>query len=316
MLFCIPLISFAQISLGIKGQTIKKISDNKIEIGTPVELLGVVKNEINGNSILLKVNDRNYLIDYSDLEKITLTPSNIKEFWQKQALQYSVYSNVVNIGIQYKLRKELEEEALDYLTQIESSNLVFNDSYLESYLYTVVNKIYPFKLDDGRPGIVNLKILKDINPNSFIFPNGSLVITTGLLSTINSEDELVGILAHEISHFVLDHQISNVNKAVQRQKRAEFWATVATGLAAAADIYIASKNRYYTPGILTMNTAILAYSISESVNDRLGLKYSVEQEFEADKCAFELMNFIKIDPKAISSALKKIVNIQSPFFHI
>ncbi|BDX37815.1 hypothetical protein CYCD_11700 [Tenuifilaceae bacterium CYCD] len=55
-----------------------------------------------------------------------------------------------------------------------------------------------------------------------------------------------------------------------------------------------------------MSTAILAYSIAESVNQRFGLQYSREQEMEADKCAIELMKFIKVNPTALSSALSKI----------
>lgn len=161
-------------------------------------------------------------------------------------------------------------------------------------------------MNDGRPGILNIHIIKDLSPNAFIFPNGSLFISTGLLSTVNSEEELIGVLTHEVSHFVLDHSIININKATARQKRAEFWAAFATGIAAAADVYAVSNNQYHTPGSLTMSTAILAYSIAESINQRFGLQYSREQEMEADKCAVELMKFIKINPTALSSALAKI----------
>ena len=136
--------------------------------------------------------------------------------------------------------------------------------------------------------------------------NGTMFVTTGLLSTINSESELIAILAHEISHFVLDHNIVNINKAIQRQKRAEFWAALATTVAAIADGYIAANNEYYTPGALIMSTAILSYSIAESINERLGLKFSREQETDADKYAVELMKYIKTDPLALSSALEKI----------
>lgn len=55
-----------------------------------------------------------------------------------------------------------------------------------------------------------------------------------------------------------------------------------------------------------MNTAILAYNIAESINERFGLQFSREQEREADKCAVELMKYIQINPTALSSALGKI----------
>ena len=55
-----------------------------------------------------------------------------------------------------------------------------------------------------------------------------------------------------------------------------------------------------------MSTAILAYSIASEINERMGLKYSREQEMAADKCASELLRYINIKPTALSSALIKI----------
>jgi Zn-dependent protease with chaperone function len=244
--------------------------------------------------------------NFDQLKKMKFEVRNIKDFWQNQALTNGVYQSLLTYGTQYDLRKDLENDALEYLKELGQRKLFFNDSYLENYLYTTVYKLYPGSINDGRPGIVNVKIMVDNNPNSFIFPNGTMVITTGLLSTINSEEELIAVMAHEISHFVLDHSIFNINKSIQRQKNAEFWSAFATGLAAAADIYASTKNEYYVPGRLTYTTAILSYKIASSFSQRLGLKYSREQEYAADHCAVQLMKFLKIDSTALSSALLKI----------
>jgi len=221
-------------------------------------------------------------------------------------LKQSTYKNLLTKGFQYSLRSQLEDDAIEYLNYIKNNNLSFDDSYLESYLYSLTYKIYPASILDGRPGILNVKIIKDFTPDAFIFPNGTLFVTTGLLSTINSEEELIGVLAHEISHFVLDHSVININKAIQRKKNAEFWAGFATVAAAATEGYLMSKNIYYRPGSLTYNTAVIAQSIANSIEERMGLKYSREQEIEADKCAVELMKFISVNPIALSSALQKI----------
>lgn len=243
---------------------------------------------------------------FNELKKYIFTVSNLQEFWQNQAVTNEVYENLTKYGTQYSLRREWEGEALQYLNELEQRNLFFDDSYLENYLYTIVYKLYPGSINDGRPGIVNVKIMIDNAPNAFIFTNGTMIITTGLLTTINSEEELIGTMAHEISHFVLDHSTININKAIQRQKNAEFWAAFATTLAAAAEIYTSTQNEYYVPGALTYNTAILSFSIANAFTERLGLKYTREQELAADKCAVELMKFLKVDPTALSSALEKI----------
>jgi len=306
-LVIIPLSSMAQLTFELKGRVNKKIS-SEIPEGSQVELKEIKKDKSDYYKVVILINGKQKLIGLNQVDKISFTPTNSKEFWQNQALQHSVYDNILKNGLQYKLRRELEEETIEYVNYVQNNNLCFEDSYLESYLYALVYRIYPSRLDDGRPGILNIKILKDLAPNASIFPNGTLFISTGLLSTINSEEELIGVLAHEISHFVLDHSIININKDVQRQKRAEFWAATATVVAAAADVYLATNNEYYASGAITMSTAILAYSIAASVNERMGLKYSREQEMEADKCAVELMKYIGVNPTALASALSKIKN--------
>ncbi len=56
-------------------------------------------------------------------------------------------------------------------------------------------------------------------------PNGTIMLSIGLLSIIDSEEELVSILAHEVAHFV-DHYVMNIIKQQEREKRAAFWAVV------------------------------------------------------------------------------------------
>ena len=55
----------------------------------------------------------------------------------------------------------------------------------------------------------------------------------GLLCTLESEDELAAIIANEMSHFVLDHQVKNIYRAERRAKRAALWGT---GLAVTAEV--------------------------------------------------------------------------------
>jgi Zn-dependent protease with chaperone function len=299
--------SYAQLSFEIEGFVNKKITSTLIE-GKKVQLksIEITSNGISKTKILYS--DKEEVINFYNLKKITFEPSNTRQFWELEGIKSGVYDNLINNGLQYKMRKELEDEAIEYINTAKANNLLFSDNYLQSYLYSLIYKLHPDKLNDGRPGAINIHILKDINPNAFIFPNGTLIVTTGLLSTINSEEELMGVLAHEVAHFVLDHSIININKAKVRQKRAEFWAAFATGVAAAADIYTATKNPYYVPGGLTVGTGILAYGIAASIKERFGISYSREQELEADRSAVELMKFIKRNPKALSSALAKIKN--------
>ena len=129
-----------------------------------------------------------------------------------------------------------------------------------------------------------------------------------MLSTIQSEDELVGVLAHEVAHFVLDHHILNYNKEIDRKKRAEFWAAFATVVAAGADAYLTVNNKNHIPGLLTESAVIVAAVVTEEVINRLGLKYNQAQEFQADKVALDILEVLKYNKLGLSAALLRIKN--------
>lgn len=247
--------------------------------------------------------DTKYLSNFEFLEI-----DNIEKVWAKSMLVNGAYLNLVMKGYQYDIRNELNNDAIKYINTLKAYDRFYEDEYFEDYLYTLINKIHSGILNDKRPGNIFLKIIKDQEPNAFSLPNGCIVMTTGLLSTIQSEDELVGILAHEVAHFVLDHQILNYNKEIDRKKSAEFWATFATVVAASADVYLATNNKNYIPGILTTSTAIGASIFTQDIVTRLGIKYTQEQEIEADKASEEILEVIKYDKLGLSVALQRIKN--------
>ncbi len=233
---------------------------------------------------------------------------NIDKAWDKNLLTNGTYSNLLTKGFQYELRNELNNEAIEYINTLSTYDRFFDDEYFEDYLYTLINKIHSGILKDKRPGNIFIKIIKDHEPNAFALPNGCIIISTGLLSTIQSEDELVGILAHEIAHFALDHQIINYNKEIDRKKRAEFWSTFATVVAAGADIYLTANNKNHIPGVLTASTAIVASVFSDEIINRLGVKYNQAQEIEADNASKEILSVLKYNNLGLSAALQRIKN--------
>lgn len=210
---------------------------------------------------------------------------------------------------QHSLRREMEADALDYISMIKENGLEFVDPFLESYLYSLVVKIAPKYLLDGRPSNVNLVIQQNPTANACCFPNGTIVINTGLLAALHSEDELVAILSHEIAHFILDHAVKNVNERVKRQNRAEFWAGLATVITAVTEGVIAANNRYYMPGAATATVAAMSSSIATNVIEQSGMAYNIEQEREADELAKEVLVLLGYDRNALATALSRMEKI-------
>lgn len=230
---------------------------------------------------------------------------NIQQMWDANIIMNVLY-NLKKKGFQYDLRAEMENDALEYVQKVKNYNLELDDPYLKTYIYSIVAKIAPTQLIDGRPGSINLIIQENPSINAGCYPNGTIVLNTGLLAVLHSEDELAAILAHEIAHFVLDHSVQNVNAAISRQKSAEFWGALATGLTAVAEGYAAAKNDYYVPGAATLGMAVLSTSIASEVVDRLGMNYNHEQENEADKLAVQALKILGYNENALATALSRL----------
>lgn len=51
-------------------------------------------------------------------------------------------------------------------------------------------------------------------PNAFALPGGYVYVSRGLLALSNSEDELAGVLGHEISHVLERHSVQHLKKSI------------------------------------------------------------------------------------------------------
>jgi beta-barrel assembly-enhancing protease len=65
-------------------------------------------------------------------------------------------------------------------------------------------------------------VLDDNDVNAFAAPGGYVFITKGLLARMNSEAELAGVLAHEISHVLRKHHLQAIKKGARTELLAEF----------------------------------------------------------------------------------------------
>lgn len=68
------------------------------------------------------------------------------------------------------------------------------------------------------------KVVKDSDVNAFSLPGGYIYVNSGLLEMIDSDDELAGILAHEIAHAAHHH----VMTILKDQKSVEKYIALAT----------------------------------------------------------------------------------------
>ena len=92
-------------------------------------------------------------------------------------------------------------------SEVENSN-VFENSVLDSLVTDICVKN---KIDRN---VIKLHIIQSSEVNAFALPNGHLIVFTGLISNCDHQDELYGVLCHEIAHIKLNHIMKKLGKEV------------------------------------------------------------------------------------------------------
>lgn len=107
--------------------------------------------------------------------------------------------------------------------------LLENDS-LGAYVNEVLGRLQK-SLKERSPefvalGAVQVLIVNDPHINAFSTGGQLLFVTTGLLNELHSEDELAGVLAHELAHTYFQHPYKTMRAAQAAQTRSQFYTTL------------------------------------------------------------------------------------------
>ena len=99
--------------------------------------------------------------------------------------------------------RKLLAESAEIDSQLERRGLVYHLPELEQHLAQVAAPLLPA----ASPEYVNwrFRILREPLINAESFPNGSVYLNTGLLALLENDDQLAGVLAHEITHVAHRH---------------------------------------------------------------------------------------------------------------
>ena len=127
----------------------------------------------------------------------------------------------------------------------------------------------------------NLKfyILDDDDPNAFALPGEHVVVHQGLLDMVDTPEELLGVLAHELAHETQRHVI--------RHKIA------AAGSLAVFGVFIQGKKA--TGGLLGVGSGVLVFQ-----------GFSRGYESEADAVGWKYLVAANIDPRGMTGVFKKL----------
>lgn len=177
-----------------------------------------------------------------------------------------------------------QQAGADAARQLEEQVGIYPGEFLTNYIDSVGRRLVAALGDT--PYYFRFKIVDQAEPNAFATPGGYIYVSRGIMTLINSEDELAGILAHEISHVTLRHHARQAQRGM-------------------------------LPGILTLPGRAVGKVVGEDVGNIINspleavgktymASYGRGQEAEADRVGMQLAARAGYDPSALADALTNL----------
>ena len=178
--------------------------------------------------------------------------------------------------------KEIGEKLLSV---VRTSFDVYDDPDIVDYINSLGNRI--LSVTGHQFFDYHFFIIKNSDFNAFAAPSGLIFFHSGLIEAMSNEAELISVVAHECGHVTSRH----LSDRIQKTKKSSMLsaAMLIAGIA-------------FGGGALT--EALVTGSMAG--NAALSLKFSRQDEEEADRLAYKWMTEINMDPAPMVSMLRKM----------
>lgn len=190
---------------------------------------------------------------------------------------------------------EITEEEEHYIGRAVAARLLADmppveDEALNRYVQSVLQSVAGAS---GRPELFSgwhAQVVESDEVNAVSAPGGYVFLTTGLLASLNDEEELAAVLAHEAAHIAERHGVKTI-KASRLSK-----AFALLGQEAAQR----SSNKD-----LGQLTDLFGGSVDDIVKSLVVSGYSQDKEFEADRLGAGYAQAAMYDPQALNRFIER-----------
>jgi beta-barrel assembly-enhancing protease len=194
-----------------------------------------------------------------------------------------------DIKMGQQVSQELESKPAEYPVLPEANNA---EAY--AYIRGLTNKILNSGVVEHRkdfPWVVKI-IKNDKTLNAFCTPGGYIYVYTGLIKYLDSEDQLAGVMAHEIAHADKRHSMRQMMQLY------------------GVDLLIAIGSRAASPDPNAPSQTTL--TIGKVASSLVGLKFSRSHETEADDSSVAYLCPTEYNAAGAAGFFEKIGNAGSP----
>ena len=184
--------------------------------------------------------------------------------------------------------KEEEDMSHQMLTMIHKYYEIVDDPAIVTYVNKIGNRI--LSVLPQQPFKYHFYVIKEDVYNAFATPAGHIFVYTGLLDAMEEEEELAGILGHEIAHVYCRH----ISQKIERSKK----IGIATLAGIAAGILLGVGGAGEAASAVTMGSVAAGQSAE--------LSYSRENEIQADQLGLKFITEAGYSVSGLLKILKKI----------
>lgn len=167
-------------------------------------------------------------------------------------------------------------------------------------LQTFVEKVGHSLVDQAGPTPFEFKfyVVNAPDPNAFAIPGGYIFVTTGLIVLAENEQEVAGVLGHELAHVMRRH----ISQLIERSKRINIASMVAVLAAMLAGGGGVGSQAASAMAMATAEAITLKYTREmETDADQNGLQYTIKAGYDSNG----LIAFLnKLDKLSLASAPK------------
>jgi len=183
------------------------------------------------------------------------------------------------------------------MAQIRASGEVVEDPQINEYINEIGHRLAAQANVDGNHEF-SFFVVDNPVINAFALPGGFIGVHTGLLEATRSEDELAGVLAHEVAHVTQRH-IARRIQATQRQSilsTAIMLGAILAGVAGGADGDV-------------MQGAI---AVAQGTAAQSQINFTRSNEYEADRVGIHALAAAGFDPQGMASFFEVISRGTTP----
>ena len=178
-----------------------------------------------------------------------------------------------------------QSELLDQ--KLERDGLILANEPASVYLSQIGHLLIPKDLRIERV-TWKFRAVRDPQPNAFALPNGSIYVTTGLLSLMDNESQLAAIIAHELTHVMRRHTYQH-----NRSNRKKFLT-----------MNIMSAIGAYAPMSGVGAVIMIVTTVAPFIMVATMYGYSRELEREADLKGIDMMISAEYPPEEMIQVMK------------